>query len=1069
MDFDILIALAQREAYERYARFIKRSSLSKEAHTLFEAMGEWFKHNPSKPAIEWAGFAAWFTLVRHAKMSTDQQALYKGLLDMLSGRKLSGALDSLMEGLTRRDYFARIGEMALRGADGDYTVTIDSLRDLTEQYYKDVGQLDALERDLGSFALDALEGATAGGLQWRLNALKQSLGPIRQGDLGVFAARPDTGKCLAIGTPVLLADGSVKAVEDVQVGDKLSGVSGARTVLGTTRGRDRMFRITYPWGESYTVNSAHILSLKRSKKEAGRDTGDILNVNVEEYMAWPEGRKSRYKGWKAGQEFAHKSLPMDSYLLGLWLGDGTTTKPQITTTDAPVLEAFVQRYGKPTSQWAEITYDFYKSELLPDLRKAGVFGNKHIPHDYLTSSREQRLELLAGLLDSDGWASPHGYEISTKLGVLKDGYLFLARSLGMHATAKREWKRATNSDWPGAWYWRVHIGSEACGVVPCRLERKQVPVVNNGKRKGLHFGITVEEVGEGEYAGFSLDGDHLFLLGDFTVTHNTTFLASEGTFMAAQLPSDKGVLWINNEEQGNKVRRRIVQAAIGWTVREMDEDFPAALAEYEQVVGNREKILVFDRAKVHTKDVETLCQRHNVGLVIFDQLRKVHGFEQEAEHERQTLLYNWARELAKEHAPVINVTQAGAEGADQKWLGMEAIYGAKCLAPDTEVLMYDGSTKLAKDVELGDSVMGMDSTPRTVLSTTTGREPMYRITHKNGLSYVVNESHILTLRKTQNKGDYGNKGDVLDIPLKVYTASTNMQRHLKGFHVGVEYPQKVLPIDPYILGLWITDGKKTGPEWATTDEEFRNAIRDYAEQEGYTYKEHTDGSCWYPRLKHRQGVPHPFTLKLKELGVWRNKSIPEVYMHGSRNQRLELLAGIIDGDGNKVTRAHVYYDVYSESLALAQSVQRLAHSVGLNATVRPKKHIFRVHVSGDVADIPVRIWRKKTNYRSAHKDVTTSSLRIEPLGEGDYAGFTVDGDSRYVLGNHIVTHNTGPQGEADFVITMGRRLADGNKRYIYIPKNKLQTPGDPSQRNGRWEVEIEGDTATWKEPRTLPR
>lgn len=351
MDYDILIALAQREAYERYARFIKRSSLSKEAHTLFEAMGEWFKHNPSKPAIEWAGFAAWFTLVRHAKMSVDQQTLYKGLLDMLSGRQLSGALDSLMEGLTRRDYFARIGEMALRGADGDYTITIDSLRDLTEQYYKDVGQLDALERDLGSFALDALEGANKGGLQWRLNALRQSLGPIRIGDLGVFAARPDTGK--------------------------------------------------------------------------------------------------------------------------------------------------------------------------------------------------------------------------------------------------------------------------------------------------------------------------------------TTWIASESSYMAGQLPEDEQVLLVNNEEQGNKVRRRIIQAAIGWTTREMDEDFPAAMAEYEQTVGHREKILVFDRAKVHIKDVETLMKRHKIGLVFFDQLRKVHGFEQESEHERQTLLYNWARELAKEHAPVITVTQAGAEGADQKWLGMEAIYGAK--------------------------------------------------------------------------------------------------------------------------------------------------------------------------------------------------------------------------------------------------------------------------------------------------------------------------------------------------------------------------------------------------------
>lgn len=125
------------------------------------------------------------------------------------------------------------------------------------------------------------------------------------------------------------------------------------------------------------------------------------------------------------------------------------------------------------------------------------------------------------------------------------------------------------------------------------------------------------------------------------------------------------------------MRRRIVQAAIGWTFAEMEKDMEAALREYDKAVGFRERIMVFDRAQVYTKDVDQLCARYDIGLIIFDQLRKVHGFASEAEHERQTLLFNWARERAKATAPVLNVTQAGAEAEGVRYFGMEAVYGAK--------------------------------------------------------------------------------------------------------------------------------------------------------------------------------------------------------------------------------------------------------------------------------------------------------------------------------------------------------------------------------------------------------
>lgn len=110
----------------------------------------------------------------------------------------------------------------------------------------------------------------------------------------------------------------------------------------------------------------------------------------------------------------------------------------------------------------------------------------------------------------------------------------------------------------------------------------------------------------------------------------------------------------------------------------------------------------------------------------------------------------------------------------------------KCLAKDTPVLLYNGQVKPVQDIRVGELLMGDDSTPRTVLSTTTGRERMYRITdvspEGSGFSYVVNASHILTLKNASH--------EVVDINVEEYVrAGVSM----KGFRVGVNFPETPLP------------------------------------------------------------------------------------------------------------------------------------------------------------------------------------------------------------------------------------------------------------------------------------
>ena len=148
------------------------------------------------------------------------------------------------------------------------------------------------------------------------------------------------------------------------------------------------------------------------------------------------------------------------------------------------------------------------------LRKLGVLNNKHIPAHYLQNSREVRLAVLAGLIDSDGNMQYGGYEIATVSEQLKNDILYLSRSLGLAAYSqeKPNMKRQT---------FRISINGNLEDI-PCLLPRKQAKKRQQIKNV-LHTGCKIESIGPGDYYGFELSGpDRLFLLGDFTVTHNTT-------------------------------------------------------------------------------------------------------------------------------------------------------------------------------------------------------------------------------------------------------------------------------------------------------------------------------------------------------------------------------------------------------------------------------------------------------------------------------------------------------------------------------------------------------------------
>lgn len=561
--------------------------------------------------------------------------------------------------------------------------------DLDELLDKGVEVYDASSLD------DLIEHETdpASKLQVYPLAINERLdGGMQGSDHLTLIARPEMGKCLAVGTLVLMADGSKRKVEDVKEGEYVAGPTGHRLVTGLSRGKSQMYRVTYPWGDSYEVNDQHILSLKRSKVEPTHNYGDILNVNVRDYVEWPNGRKERYKGWKTGLDFEEKDLPMDPYLLGVWLGDGSTGRAAITTVDPTILDAFVRQYGSATAIEKGITYSFGRSGLYANLKSAGVWEDKHIPQLYLTASKDQRKQLLAGLLDSDGYLDPKlsGYQIVTIKDTLKDGYLYLARSLGYHATAKRVFKRATNSAHEGSWYWNVFIGAEAIGDVPCRLERKWVEKKTvTPKRKGLQFGIRVEAIGEGEYAGFSLDGDHLFLLADFTVTHNTGLILTMANGFARQ--GAVGIVF-NNEERVTRLRLRALSCATGMTATEIRAN-PQAAKDIAEQMGYHNIIFV-SMSPGTPRQIEAFVERYKAKWFIVDQLRHL-AVKSDTRTNQLEEAANAMRNIAKRYdAIAITVTQAGDSAQGKAVLDMGDVDSSNTGIPGAcDVLLGIGGTE----------------------------------------------------------------------------------------------------------------------------------------------------------------------------------------------------------------------------------------------------------------------------------------------------------------------------------------------------------------------------------------
>ena len=285
---------------------------------------------------------------------------------------------------------------------------------------------------------------------------------------------------------------------------------------------------------------------------------NTIDITIEKYLTLSQRTKDKLVLFKTeGINWTKKHVEMDPYLLGMWLGDGLSDGTGFALnykTDFETLaywEKWAQENGADIVKGKRYSYSVFSKKnkeayneglcnrveeapLKKYLRKYNLLKNKHIPNEYLTNDRETRLQVLAGLIDTDGSVRAEGREIRICQGpanyrIIEDAYT-LAMSLGFSCgikEGKSQWTDEKSGDKKFSTYKELTITGHQICEIPTRLPRKKLLPIENEtllvrSKSFMCSKFKLVEVGVGPYVGWQLhDKRGRFLLKDGLAVHNT--------------------------------------------------------------------------------------------------------------------------------------------------------------------------------------------------------------------------------------------------------------------------------------------------------------------------------------------------------------------------------------------------------------------------------------------------------------------------------------------------------------------------------------------------------------------
>lgn len=345
--------------------------------------------------------------------------------------------------------------------------------------------------------------------------------------------------------------------------------------------------------------------------------------------------------------------------------------------------------------------------------------------------------------------------------------------------------------------------------------------------------------------------------------------------------------------------------------------------------------------------------------------------------------------------------------------------------PTDMVIPTPSGYKRFGDLKVGDEVFDRLGKPTKVTGVyPKGKLKAFEVTLADGRKTICNDDHLWSYFTSRNNLKTVALSTMIEKGLKKQKSRNNetSTRYKIPTHKAVAYPEKQLPIDPYVIGAFLGDGCLTGKylEFSSQDEQI---VKRIADTMGYTYKKYSNKN--YTWVFHKDGIrvqSKDITNQLEEMnGYSYQKRIPDIYMISSIEQRLDLIKGLFDTDGCIVNDQRFSVNYTTTSLGMAHSVKEVLQSLGWTSTilrdqrsdrrtyysVRPmidnndKQNLFFVDRKVEISMSAEKIAKNRLYDRVGIVDIKSLNKEIE------MQCIMVDNDEHlYLCNDFIVTHNT---------------------------------------------------------------
>ena len=912
-------------------------------------------------------------------------------------------------------------------------------------------------------------------------------------NVGLFAfGTRRWGKELADYEPIITPNGEVP-IGSIKEGDIVYGRDGKKTsVIGVfPQGVKPIYRMYLKDGRTIDSGLEHQWVVKTNGKEKILTTKELLN-NKLKYEHSKSGFTYRYYiPINSEVEFNEKELPINPYLMGIFLGDGSISNglPKFSSIDQEVVNKIQEILGKDytiTNDENDLkTKGYYCKRYIKYIGKDKYvidkkghnplsriivennydkdFSEKYIPHIYKFSSIEQRYELLKGLMDSDGSINKDGcIEFTVNNEILVNDVAWLCRSLGIRCeitfTDNGIVEKKIGDNKPIIVHdkkWRLHIRTDK-SIFSLKRKIDRIKVRKNTSDVAID---RIEYIGDYSATCISVDNDdHLFLTKDFIVTHNTVMESAILSWSCTTVENSEALVIGGDEGDLQKLSKTL---EIAFTNVHSAFYLPKNNNDWSKLIqfGLKNKA----------------GERIPYGDIFIRNVNK--GQEGSSEKTAGATPTAWiVDEAGKFNCKSMFQAAIPSFQTPDGWSLVPILSG--CLTAGNKVFTKDGNLVNIEDLKYENGIVGFNNETQEVsFEDITNINPpqfkdCYKIITNKGTEIECSFDHPFLIKNRDKLETYINKEGIKNRRRKLDFIEA------KELAVGTQLClPDIIPlkgtkkmIEPYFIGAIIGDGNYSsdrGIRFSNEDKE----IWDYFDSIGKDYridKEYvTEKGRIYKEVGFRGGMKY-----IKELGIYgqkgSSKDLPiNIHLY-QQNDVCELLAGLYDTDGsiikNNANDKNFTIQLTSSSELLINSVKLLLIRLGIHSNksfvkpdnrdrhIKSKNGYFNLLISDRKSIlnfydlIPIKINRKKEKLseiidilknRVNKLDKHYPNLRFEKIISIEYVGskpvynLTTSTTHTY-LANGVITHNTG--GNVDLSIDAQNMLMNPEENSI-LPMN----------------------------------